>query len=227
MHFRFATDVGLLREWQLEPICQPDGLGDLALAIRLCRNKEDVMSIAVALGGLAIVILLWGLLTYNRLITLRVKAEESWQDIDTELKRRWDLIPSLIAAGQGYASHESTVFERVTEARSHSMATSSPPKQALAEAGLKEAVRSLFAIVEAYPELQANESFMQLQQTLEQVEDAIQRSRHYYNAVVRDYNMSIEVFPRNYIAGLFGFHKREFYSLTNEAERTSPSVRLR
>ena len=185
------------------------------------------MSIAVALGGLAIVILLWGLLTYNRLITLRVKAEKSWRDIDTELKRRWDLIPSLIAAVQGYASHESTVFERVTEARSQSMATSSPPKQALAEAGLKEAMRSLFAIVEAYPELQANESFMQLQQTLEQVEDAIQRSRHYYNAVVRDYNMSIETFPRNYIASMFGFHERQFYSLTNEAERTSPSVRFR
>ncbi|MCK5212876.1 MAG: LemA family protein [Dehalococcoidia bacterium] len=185
------------------------------------------MSIAVALGGLAIVILLWGLLTYNRLITLRVKAEKSWRDIDTELKRRWDLIPSLIAAVQGYASHESTVFERVTEARSQSMATSSPPKQALAEAGLKEALRSLFAIVEAYPELQANESFMQLQQTLEQVEDAIQRSRHYYNAVVRDYNMSIETFPRNYIASMFGFHERQFYSLTNEAERTSPSVRFR
>lgn len=185
------------------------------------------MSIFVVLGGLGVAILLWGLLTYNRLITLRVKAEESWQDIDTELKRRWDLIPSLIAAVQGYAAHESNVFERVTEARSQSMAASSAPKQALAEAGLKEAMRSLFAIVEAYPELQANENFMELQQTLEQVEDAIQRSRHYYNAVVRDYNTSIEVFPRNYISGLFGFHKREFYSLTDEAKRTSPSVRFR
>lgn len=185
------------------------------------------MNIFVALGGLAIVFLLWGALTYNRLIALRVKAEESWRDIDTQLKRRWDLIPSVISAVQGYAAHESAVFEKVTAARTQSMGASSPPKQALAEAGLKEAMRSLFAIVEAYPELQANESFMQLQQTLEQIEDAIQRSRHYYNAIVRDYNTSIETFPRNYVASLFGFHEREFYSLTNEAERSSPSVRFR
>lgn len=185
------------------------------------------MSIFVVLGGLGVAILLWGLLTYNRLITLRVKAEESWREIDTQLKRRWDLIPSVVASVQGYASHESGVFERVTAARARSVEASSPPEQALAEAELKETMRSLFVVVEAYPELQANENFMQLQQTLEQVEDAIQRSRHYYNAVVRDYNMSIEVFPRNYIAGLFGFRKRDFYSITNKAERTPPSVRFR
>jgi LemA protein len=185
------------------------------------------MNLFVVLGGLGVVILLWGLLTYNRLITLRVKAEESWGDIDTQLKRRWDLIPTLVASIQGYASHESSVFEQVAAARARSETASSLREQAQAEEGLKEAMKSLFAIVEAYPELQANENFMLLQQTLEQIEDSIQRSRRYYNAVVRDYNISIDVFPRNHIAGLFGFHEREFYSLTNEAERTSPSIRFR
>jgi LemA protein len=185
------------------------------------------MNIFVALGGLVIVIALWGALTYNRLITLRVKAEGSWQDIDTQLKRRWDLIPSIVTAVQGYAAHESAVYENVATARSDSMEASSLPEQALAEAELKETMRSLFAVVEAYPNLQAIESFMQLQQTLEQIEDVIQRSRHYYNSVVRDYNMQIETFPRNYVANLFGFHPREFYSLTNEAERTPPRARYR
>ena len=185
------------------------------------------MNLFVVLGGLGVVILLWGLLTYNRLITLRVRADKSWGDIDTQLKRRWDLIPTLVASIQGYASHESSAFEQVAAARARSETASSLREQAQAEEGLKEAMKSLFAIVEAYPELQANENFMLLQQTLEQVEDSIQRSRHYYNAVVRDYNMSIDVFPRNHIASLFGFHEREFYSLTDEAERTSPSVRFR
>ncbi|MBU1048820.1 LemA family protein [Candidatus Bipolaricaulota bacterium] len=185
------------------------------------------MSIAVALGGLAVVILLWGLLTYNRLTALRVKADESLGDIDTQLKRRWDLIPSLVTAVQEYSRHESDVFEQIAAARGRSASASSLREQVQAEEGLKEAMKSLFAIVEAYPELKADENFMLLQQTLEQIEDAIQRSRHYYNAVVRDFNMSIEVFPRNFIASLFGFHERDFYSLTGGAERTTPSARIR
>lgn len=185
------------------------------------------MNILVILGGLTIAILLWGALTYNRLVGLRVKAEKSWGDIDTQLKRRWDLIPTIVAAVKGYAVHESDVYEQVTAARARSAAASSPREQAYAEEGLKGAMKSLFAVVEAYPDLQASKNFMQLQQSLEQTEDAIQRARHYYNAVVRDYNMSIEVFPRSYVASLFGFHKRPFFSLTDEAERTKPSVRFR
>ncbi|MFC2079008.1 LemA family protein [Candidatus Bipolaricaulota bacterium] len=184
------------------------------------------MNLIVVAGGLAVAALLWGVFAYNRLVRLRVKAEESWRDIDTQLKRRWDLIPNLVAAVQGYASHESDVFESVTAARARSIDASFPREQAEAEEGLKGAMKSLFAVVEAYPQLQANENFMQLQQALEQVEDAIQRSRRYYNAVVRDFNMSIEVFPRSFIAGLFGFHERQFYSLTDEIERRSPEVRL-
>ena len=185
------------------------------------------MSPIAVVGILGVAVLLWGLLAYNRLVRLRVRAEESWRDIDTQLKRRWDLIPNLVSAVQGYASHESEVFERVTTARARSIDAGSPREQAEAEEGLKAAMKSLFAVVEAYPQLQANENFMQLQQTLEQVEDAIQRSRRYYNAVVRDFNLSIQVSPRNLVAGLFGFHERQFYALSDEIERASPSVRFK
>jgi LemA protein len=185
------------------------------------------MNAIVVVAVLAFGALLWAVLTYNRLVRLRVRAEESWRDIDTQLKRRWDLIPRLVTIVQGYATHESDVFERVTAARARSVDASTPRAQAEADHGLKESMRSLFAIVESYPNLKANESFLELQRTLEQIEDAIQRSRRYYNAVVRDYNMSIQVFPRNLIASLFGFHERQFYALANETERIAPSVRTR
>ncbi|MCK5585381.1 LemA family protein [Candidatus Bipolaricaulota bacterium] len=185
------------------------------------------MSPIAVVGVLGVAVLLWGVLAYNRLVRLRVRAEESWRDIDTQLKRRCDLLPNLVAAVQGYASHESEVFERVTTARARSIDADSPRKQAEAEEGLKRAMKSLFAVVEAYPQLQASENFMQLQQTLEQVEDAIQRSRRYYNAVVRDFNLLIQVFPRNFIAGMFGFRERQFYALSDEIERTSPQVRFK
>ena len=173
------------------------------------------------------IVLLWGGLTYNRLVRLRVRSEEAWRDIDTQLKRRWDLIPNLVETVKGYASHESEVFEQVTLARSRAIDASSPREQAEAEEGLKGALKSLFAIVEAYPDLKANQNFLGLQQTLEQVEDAIQRSRRYYNAVVRDLNTMIQVFPRNVIANLFGFREREFYALPGEEQREAPSVRFR
>jgi len=184
---------------------------------------NPVAAISILIGA----VLMWGLWTYNRIVRLRVKADQSWQDIDIQLKRRWDLIPNVVAAVKGYASHESTVFEEVTAARTRSIDTVSPREQAQAEEGLKGAMKSLFAIVETYPQLQADENFMQLQQTLEQIEDAIQRSRSYYNAVVRDLNMMIQVFPRSVIAGLVGIQEREFYALPGQAERTRPSVRFR
>ena len=202
-------------------------LEDRGFETRLLGLGEEVMSPIAVVGVLGVAILLWGAFTYNRLIRLRVKAEESWRDIDTQLKRRWDLIPNLVIAVQGYASHESSVFEQVTAARTRSIDAPSPREQAEAEEGLKGTMKSLFAVVEAYPQLQANENFMQLQQTLEQIEDAIQRARRYYNAVVRDFNMSVQVFPRSFIAGMFGFRERQFYALSDEIERTSPSTRFR
>ncbi len=177
----------------------------------------------IIIGG---IVLLWGGLTYNRLVRLRVRSEEAWRDIDTQLKRRWDLIPNLVETVKGYASHESKVFEQVTLARSRAIDASGPREQAEAEEGLRGALKSLFAVVEAYPELKANQNFLGLQQTLEQVEDAIQRSRRYYNAVVRDLNTMIQVFPRNIIANLFRFREREFYALPGEEERAAPRVRF-
>lgn len=171
-------------------------------------------------------ILGWGVLSYNRLIRLKVRSEESWRDIDTQLKRRYDLIPNLVETVKGYASHEKGVFEQVTLARAKAIDASSPKEQAIAEEGLKGALKSLFAVVENYPQLKANENFLGLQQTLEQVEDAVQRSRVYYNAVVRDLNTRINIFPQNIIATLFGFKQREFYMLPGEEQRKAPAVRF-
>lgn len=171
-------------------------------------------------------ILGWGVLSYNRLIRLKVRSEESWRDIDTQLKRRYDLIPNLVETVKGYASHEKGVFEQVTLARAKAIDASSPKEQAIAEEGLRGALKSLFAVVENYPELKANENFLGLQQTLEQVEDAVQRSRVYYNAVVRDLNTRINIFPQNIIANLFGFKQREFYMLPDEEQREAPAVRF-
>ncbi len=171
-------------------------------------------------------ILGWGVLSYNRLIRLKVRSEESWRDIDTQLKRRYDLIPNLVETVKGYASHEKGVFEQVTLARAKAINASSPKEQAIAEEGLRGALKSLFAVVENYPQLKANENFLGLQQTLEQVEDAVQRSRVYYNAVVRDLNTRINIFPQNIIANLFGFKEREFYMLPGEEQREAPAVRF-
>jgi len=173
-----------------------------------------------------VLILGWGVLSYNRLIRLKVRSEESWRDIDTQLKRRYDLIPNLVETVKGYASHEKGVFEQVTLARAKAIDASSPKEQAIAEEGLRGALKSLFAVVENYPELKANENFLGLQQTLEQVEDTVQRSRVYYNAVVRDLNTRISIFPQNIIANLFGFKEREFYMLPGEEQREAPAVRF-
>jgi LemA protein len=170
------------------------------------------------------VVLLWAVGMYNRLVRLRVRTEEAWRDIDTQLKRRWDLIPNLVETVKGYAAHEKGVFERVTEARARAQATKTPKEQMAAETELRSAMLNLFAVAEAYPQLKANENFLQLQGSLEQVEDTIQKSRRYYNAIVREFNTAIQVFPASLIAGMFGFTAREFFMLEDEAQREAPKV---
>lgn len=184
------------------------------------------MGAVIALVVIVVAVLLWGVFSYNRLVRLRVRAEESWRDIDTQLKRRWDLIPNLVEAVKGYAGHEKGVFEQVTKARARALDASGPREEAEAEEGLKRALFSLFAVAENYPQLKANENFLELQHTLEEAEDAIQRSRRYYNAVVRDLNTSILTFPRSIIAAMFNFKEREFYMLPDEEERQVPQVRF-
>ena len=181
------------------------------------------IGVIIVLAILA-VILLWVVGMYNRLVRLRVRTEEAWRDIDTQLKRRWDLIPNLVETVKGYAAHEKGVFERVTEARARGQKASTPNEQAAAEADLRSAMLNLFAVAEAYPQLKANENFLQLQGSLEQVEDTIQKSRRYYNAIVREFNTAIQVFPASLIAGMFGFRAREFFMLEDEQQREAPKV---
>ncbi|RLE31136.1 LemA family protein [Candidatus Acetothermia bacterium] len=174
--------------------------------------------------GVLLLLFLWVVVTYNRLIRLQVRAEEAWRDIDTLLRKRADLIPNLVETVKGYAGHEREVFEKVAEARSASLKARTPKEQGQADDFLQETLKTLFAVVENYPELKANENFLGLQRSLEELETEIARSRRYYNAVVRDLNTKIKVFPSNLIASLFGIREREFYTLPSEELREPPEV---
>jgi LemA protein len=161
---------------------------------------------------------------YNGLVSLRVQCDNAWSDIDVQLKRRYDLIPNLVETVKGYAGHEKSTLEGVVAARNRAMTTEGPAAKAEAEGMLTAALRQVFALAEAYPQLRAVESFTQLQQTLNQIEDSVQNARRYYNAVVRDLNTKIAVFPSNIIAGMFNFKPREFFEIAALAEREVPKV---
>ncbi|KAA3632209.1 MAG: LemA family protein [Calditrichaeota bacterium] len=156
---------------------------------------------------------------YNSLVKLRTTAESSWSDIDVQLKKRYDLVPSLVETVKGYAKHESSVFEKVTLARSAAMGAVTPAEAAKQENIFKDTLKSLFAVAEAYPELKANTNFVQLQSQFQQLEDDIENARRYYNAVVRDYNIKTETFPSVIVANMFSFKKREFFELDSTDER--------
>jgi LemA protein len=157
---------------------------------------------------------------YNKLVRLRNTVKSSWSDIDVQLKKRFDLVPNLVETVKGYASHEKTVFEKVTQARSMAMQATSPADMAKAENMLRDTLKTLFAVAEAYPELKANTNFLQLQSQLQEMENNIEYARRYYNAVVRDYNIVIESFPSNLVASQFGFKQEELFQLeTPEVER--------
>jgi LemA protein len=176
-----------------------------------------VIVVLLALG-------LWA--AYNGLVKKRNRTQEAWSEIDVELKRRHDLIPNLVSTVQGYAAHEKGTFEAVTQARANAVsagATGDPSQIAPAENALSGALRSLFAVAENYPQLRAVESFLQLQETLTSTEDKIEYARRYYNTSARDYNISLQTFPRNLIAGPFGFKAVAFFS-TNEDDRAVPQV---
>jgi len=176
---------------------------------------------------LAIVVVVLIALTigmYNGLVRLRVQCENAWADIDVQLKRRYDLIPNLVETVKGYAAHERETLEGVVSARNRAMTAQGPAEKAGAETALTAALRQVFALAEAYPQLRAVESFTQLQQTLNQIEDTVQNARRYYNAVVRDFNTKIAQFPSNIIAGMFSFKPREFFEITAPAEREVPKV---
>lgn len=161
---------------------------------------------------------------YNSLIKLRNTSEQAWSDVDVQLKRRYDLVPNLVETVKGYAAHEKSTFEKVVQARNVAMQASSPGDKTQAENMFQSTLRSLFAVAEAYPELKANENFKQLQGELSSVEEQIQLSRRYYNAVVRDLNTKIESVPSNIVANMFAFQKKEYFELDSAEERAAPKV---
>ena len=181
----------------------------------------------VVLGLLAFILLLvfWVVAMFNGLARIRNAVDESWSDIDTEMKRRYELIPNLVETVKGYAAHERQTLENVIAARNTAAANSGPPSsQAKDENVLMGSLRQLFAVAERYPDLKANQNFLRLQEELTNTEDRIQRSRRFYNGNVRDLNTRIDVFPSNIIAGSFGFTKREFFELEDAAMRQAPKV---
>ena len=169
------------------------------------------------------VIVLWAIFVFNRFVSLRNRAQEAWADIEVQLKRRYDLIPNLVNTVKGYATHESSAFENVTKARSMAMSASGPTSEhAQAENMLTGALKSLFAISEAYPDLKANQNFLALQNELSDTENKIQAARRFYNANVRDLNTKIESFPSNIVAKLFHFSQKEFFDLADNDVAQNP-----
>lgn len=166
--------------------------------------------------GLAV---LWVIFAYNGFVRLINRTKEAWADIDVQLKRRYDLIPNLINTVKGYATHESTAFEKVSQARTQAMSAGTVADHAKAENVLTGALKSVFALAEAYPDLKANQNFLELQRELSDTENKIQASRRFYNTNVRDLNTSVESFPNNMIAKMFKFSQMDFFELEEEAAR--------
>ena len=163
---------------------------------------------------------------YNALVRLRMRVRNAWSQIDVQLKRRYDLIPNLVETVKGYAGHERETLERVVQARSAAMSATGVAAQAQAENMLTGALKSLFALSEAYPNLKANENFMQLQEELTSTENKISFARQHYNDVVENYNTKIQSFPPNLLAGMFGFQAAEFFEIAAPAEREAPKVKF-
>jgi LemA protein len=176
------------------------------------------MEIVWIILGIIILIVLFVWMAYNSLVTLKVRVDEAWSDITVQLKRRLDLIPNLVETVKGYAKHESGVFTAITEARSNALNAKGVKETAAAENQFESALKSVFAVAEAYPDLKASQNFIELQQELVDTEDKIQASRRFYNGGVRDLNTKIQMFPSNIIAGMFGFKGRDFFEL-GEAEQ--------
>ena len=185
------------------------------------------MTFLYIIVAIVVVLALWIAAIYNGFIKLRNRTDEAWSDIDVQLKRRYDLIPNLVDTVKGYASHEKEVFTKVTEARANALSAEqggNPAEAAKAEGQLSGALKSLFAVAEAYPDLKANENFLELQKELADTENKIQAARRFYNTNVRDLNIKTESFPSNIIAGMFNFTKREFFDLEEEAAKDPVKV---
>ena len=172
------------------------------------------------------VLIIWLIGIFNVLVVRRNRVKESWSDIEVQLKRRYDLIPNLVNAVKGYAAHEKDVFEEVTKARAMAIGAKTPQEHGQAENILTSALKHLFAVAEAYPQLRASENFRELQMELSDTENKIQAARRFYNSTVMDLNTSIEQFPANLIAGMFGFKKEDFFDLEEGVAKEAPQVKF-
>lgn len=185
------------------------------------------MTLIYILLGVIAVVALWAIYAYNRFVTLRNRAEEAWADIDVQLKRRYDLIPNLVDTVKGYAKHEQETFQKVTQMRADAMQGSgSRAEQAEKENMLTEALRSVFAVAENYPDLKANENFLELQRELTDTENKIQAARRFYNNTVMTYDTARETFPMNIVAGMFHFTEREYFELSEEDSAAKDPVKV-
>lgn len=185
-----------------------------------------ITGVIILLAGAALVIGFWLVAVYNGLIKLRNQVDEGWSDIDVQLKRRHDLIPNLVETVKGYAKHEKELFENVTKARASALEAKNPAEKAKKENMLTDTLKSLFAVAENYPQLKAADNFAKLQDELSDTENKIQAARRFYNGVTRDYNIKLEVFPNNLVAGPFGFKKREFFEVKDAKERENVAVKF-
>ncbi|OGG72170.1 hypothetical protein A3H77_00675 [Candidatus Kaiserbacteria bacterium RIFCSPLOWO2_02_FULL_56_11] len=183
------------------------------------------MSTSIILGILAVVVL-WVVYAYNNLVTLVNRAKEAWSDISVQLKRRYDLIPNLVEVVKGYATHERQAFENVTKARATAISAQSVEEHGRAENMLTGALKSLFAVAEAYPDLKANQNFLELQRELSDTENKIQAARRFYNTNVRDLNIGVESFPGNLIASAFRFAKMELFELVESDQAAREPVKV-
>jgi LemA protein len=180
--------------------------------------------VIIALVVIGVLIAIYGVATFNSLIRLNIRAQEGFSDIEVQLKRRHDLIPNLVETVKGYAAHERQVFENVTAARSRAVAASGPQAQAEAENALSGALRQLFAVAEAYPELKASQNFIELQDEITDTEDKIQAARRFYNTTVRDLNTKVQQFPSSVIARFANAQEREFFEIEEPTDRAVPTV---
>jgi len=179
--------------------------------------------ILLGIAGVAVVFLIWA---YNRFVSLTNRSEEAWSDIDVQMKRRYDLIPNLVETVKGYAAHEAGTLQKVTEARTQAMGAQTVAEHAKAENMLTDALKSLFAVSESYPDLKANTNFLELQRELSDTENKIQAARRFYNSVVQELQNALEQFPTNVVGSMFGFKTREFFQLAAGEEAARNPVKV-
>ncbi|HET6441655.1 MAG TPA: LemA family protein [Phycisphaerae bacterium] len=185
-----------------------------------------VLVVLLVLVGVVAVVALWFVFTYNGLVRLRNQVKNAWSQIDVQLKRRYDLIPNIVETVKGYAAHEKETFERVVQARQRGIDASDVKQQQEAENMITGALRQLFALSEAYPNLKANENFLALQEELSSTENKIGFARQYYNDTVKDFNTRQEMFPANLVASMLGFQPSEFFEIEEASQREAPKVKF-